>query len=204
MTTPLVVVSVAHHPEKGGDPGATWIEGTREYREADWSKAVCERIVQTIALQPDIRCHLIDAPLGATIGHLRRMRGVALAVEPHLNKGGGDYALVIKSGDTLSPLPDAFAALWREETAALRRGGGYSERNRLWSTPIPGADGRLRSLGFLDAHPHPAVITEFGFMDAPDFCKWAFLPAIVEAVAAIHVRALRVACGLSPAFEVQP
>lgn len=201
---PCIVLSAAHHLGIGAkdadyQPGATFRHGGKQYTEAEWSYAVVHRI------EAGLRFHgyatmLLAQPLGATIRALGAMPkgSVLLALEPHLNAdpdadGIGDpeadYGQVIRDERNTSAPIMGFAERFVERLGLARRAARLSPSVRHDTSPLPWFK-PPRHLGFIEKHPHPAIITESGFIDNRAFVAWAFSDDGLTAIADAHVSSI--------------
>lgn len=198
MTHAAVVLSVAHHPDPAGyEPGATAMLDGILRTEAAWSLAMCRRI-EAILLARGYPTILLNQPLAATIAALRSMpRGtVVVAMEPHLNAdpdsdgpgtSAADYGLVIRDARNTSAPMARFCERFCDRLALSRVAAGLRADVRQWTAPLQGT----KTIGFVQRHPHPAVVTEAAFIDHEPSLRWVHSPDGMDAIAAAHVSAVQ-------------
>lgn len=196
----MIVLSVAHHPHPGrpgADPGAV---GRTPDGAAAEEAALSARITAAAAAglrDRGLSVLVIDETLARTVSMLRDLPegSVQLALEIHLNAGNrpGDrdpYGLVIARRDSAAARAAARALASR--VAAVRAAPPWRVNPRVetWLCPLPPGLIPARRLAFVEGHPHPAVISEPGFITDPAGLAFLTSPAGVAAVADAHVLAI--------------
>lgn len=198
MKHPAVVLSVAHHPDPAGyEPGATAMLDGILRTEAAWSLSMCRRI-EAILLALGYPTMILNQPLAATIAALRSMPAgsVVVAIEPHLNKdpdndapgtSAADYGLVIRDLRNTSAPMARFCERFADRLELSRVAAGLRPVVSQWTAPLQGT----KTIGFVQKHQHPAVVTEAAFMDHEPSLRWAFSADGMDAIAAAHVSAVQ-------------